>query len=320
MLSGQIARYAQPVRLGILDIGSNTVNLLVSEARPGVRPATSTAFHRLVRMMRFLQADGSLSEDGIVALVDAAAGARAAAEQERVEIFLTIATSALREATNGDEAIARIEEATGETLQVLDGPGEARFTFLAIRRWYGWSAGEILMLDLGGGSLEIAVGSDELPDVALSVPLGAGRVTVGFLPNDPPVADQLATLRAHADGHLEPWKAALSGHPSPDHVVGSSKTIRSLARLAGTPQPGWAGDDRLRLTRSALKSWIPRMAAMPAEARQQLPGITPERTFQIVGGAVVLHAAMKALGVDALEVCPWALREGVLLRYLDSVD
>ena len=94
----------------------------------------------------------------------------------------------------------------------------------------------------------------------------------------------------------------------------------SLARLAGTPQTGWADDDRMLLTRAGLKSWIPRIAAMPAEARQQLPGITPERTFQIVGGAVVLHAAMKALGVDALEVSPWALREGVLLRYLETVD
>lgn len=308
------------MRLGVLDIGSNTVNLLIADARPGDRPTPATAFRRVLRLMRYLEPGGSISREGIDALTDAAAEARRVASEHDVEAFLTIATSALREATNGPEAIAEVEAVTGAPLQVLDGPGEARYTFLAIRRWFGWSAGQILMLDIGGGSLEIAAGSNELPDVAMSVPLGAGRVTMQFLPDDPASSDQLAALRPHADELLAPVVTAVQGHPSPDVVVGSSKTIRSLARLAGTPQTGWADDDRMLLARAGLKSWIPRIAAMPAEARQHLPGITPERTFQIVGGAVVLHAAMKALGVDALEVSPWALREGVLLRYLETVD
>jgi len=308
------------VRLGVLDIGSNTVNLLVAEARPGARPVTTMSHRTVLRLMRFLEPDGSISPAGIAGLEEAARAARAVADAENVAELLTIATSALREAPNGPEVIARVEAITGVPLQVLDGPGEARYTFLAIRRWFGWSAGEILMIDIGGGSLEIAAGPDELPDVALSLPLGAGRVTVGFLPDDPPPPAQLAALRAHVDAQLEVVRESMADRPAPDHVVGSSKTIRSLARLAGTSVPGWAEDERMLLTRASLKSWIPRMAAMPAEARQQLPGITPERTFQIVGGAVVLHATMKALGVDELEVSPWALREGVLLRYLETLD
>jgi exopolyphosphatase / guanosine-5'-triphosphate,3'-diphosphate pyrophosphatase len=308
------------VRLGVLDIGSNTVNLLVAEAQQGARPVTTTSHRSILRLMRFLEPDGSISEAGVSALEKAVGEARAVAEAEHVSAFLTIATSALREATNGAEAIARVEAVTGVPLQVLDGPGEARYTFLAIRRWFGWSAGEILMLDIGGGSLEVAVGADEVPDIALSLPLGAGRVTVGFLPQDPPSEDDLVALRAHAREQLAPVVEAMQGRSYPDHVVGSSKTIRSLARLAGTSVPGWGESERLILSRAALKNWIPRMAAMPAEARQQLPGITPERTFQIVGGAVVLHATMKALGVDELEVSPWALREGVLLRYLETLD
>lgn len=308
------------MRLGVLDIGSNTVNLLVAEASPGAMPVAATSHRSILRLMRFLEPDGSLSEGGVRALEAAVGEARRVAERERVAEILTIATSALREATNGAEVIARVEAVTGVPLQVLDGPGEARYTFLAIRRWFGWSAGEILMLDIGGGSLEVAAGADELPDVALSLPLGAGRVTVGFLPDDPPTEPQLGELRAHVRAQLAPVLQAMSGREAPDHVVGSSKTIRSLARLAGTSAPGWGESERLILTRAALKDWIPRMAAMPAEARQQLPGITPERTFQVVGGAVVLHATMRELDVDELEVSPWALREGVLLRYLETLD
>ncbi len=308
------------VRLGVLDIGSNTVNLLVSDAHAGARPEPSASHRSVVRLMRFLQRDGSISAAGVTALETAVRRARAVADREEVDAFITIATSALREATNGADIIERIERISRVPLQVLDGPDEARYTFLAIRRWFGWSAGEILMIDIGGGSLEIAAGPDELPAVALSLPFGAGRVTVGFLPDDPPTRKQLDALTAHLELHLSTARDMMGGRPAPDHVVGSSKTIRSLAKLAGHSVPGWAGGERLMLARASLKDWIPRMAAMPAEARQNLPGITPERTYQIVGGAIVLHEAMRALDVDQLEVSPWALREGVLLRYLDSAE
>lgn len=307
------------VRLGVLDIGSNTVHLLVADAHPGGRPVAQTSHRTVLRLMRYLTADGAIREDGIRALEDAVAEAREIARGERVAEFIATATSAVREATNGDEVIARIEAALGQPLQVLGGDDEARFTFLAVRRWFGWSAGQILLFDIGGGSLEIAGGADELPAAAASVPLGAGRMTVQFLPDDPPGEDAVERLRAHAERTLAPLAERFAALPRPDHIVGSSKAIRSLARLAGSPMSGWSGSERMLLPRAALGSWIPRLARIPAAARQELPGITADRTFQIVAGAVVLHAAMRALDVDELEVCPWALREGVLLRYLESL-
>jgi exopolyphosphatase/guanosine-5'-triphosphate,3'-diphosphate pyrophosphatase len=226
----------------------------------------------------------------------------------------------VREAANGAAVIARIEEALGQPLQVLGGETEARFTFLAVRRWFGWAAGQILLFDIGGGSLEIAAGSDELPDAAESVPLGAGRMTVQFLPDDPPGPDAIDALRAHAADMLRPVAERFAAQPRPDHVVGSSKAIRSLAKLAGYPAPGWSSIERFVLPRRELKAWIPRLARIPAETRQELPGITADRTFQIVAGAVVLHQVMKAMDVEELEVSPWALREGVLLRYIESLS
>ena len=202
---------------------------------------------------------------------------------------------------------------------MLSGEDEGRLTFLAIRRWYGWSSGNILLFDIGGGSLEIAAGSDEYPEVAVSLPLGAGRTTVQFFPSDPPTPAQMLELRAHSRQVMRADALPLfAGQPPFDHVVGSSKTIRSLARLAGSTRPGATGDI-VTLRRSELKDWIPRLGQLPAEARQSLPGITPDRTFQIVAGAIVLHSVMKLYDVEELEVSPWALREGILLRYLDGL-
>lgn len=308
------------MRLGVLDIGSNTVHLLVADVHPGGRPQAATSQRTILRLMRYLEPDGSISEVGVRALVDAVAQARETARAENVVELLATATSAVREATNGPEVIARIEAALGQDLQVLGGESEARFTFLAVRRWFGWAAGQILLFDIGGGSLELAAGADELPDVAASVPLGAGRTTIEFLPTDPPGEEAVERLREHARATLEPIAEMMMGQPRPNHVVGSSKAIRSLAKLAGYPAPGWSDSERMLLPRGSLGSWIPRLARIPAAARQELPGITPDRTFQIVAAGVVLHTAMAMLHVDELEVSPWALREGVLLRYIESLS
>ena len=308
------------MRLGVLDIGSNTVHLLVADVRPGGRPLATTSRRSVLRLMRYLQPDGSISQEGVDALVSATTEAREVAASENVDELLATATSAVREAANGAEVIARIEEALGQPLQVLGGETEARLTFLAVRRWFGWAAGQILLFDIGGGSLELAAGSDELPDAAASVPLGAGRMTVQFLPDDPPGEEAVERLRAHATATLAPVAAQFRELARPQHVVGSSKAIRSLAKLVGYSVSGWSGIDRWRLPREALGSWIPRLARIPASARQELPGITPDRTFQIVAAAVVQHTAMSALDVSELDVSPWALREGVLLRYIEALS
>ena len=306
------------MRLGVLDIGSNTVHLLAADVHPGGRPLATTSDRTIVRLMRYLTPSGAIAEEGVVALENAVAQARRVADAERVDALLATATSAVREAANGAEVIARIETVLGQGLQVLDGETEAQLTFLAVRRWFGWAAGRIALFDIGGGSLELATGAEELPDLAASVPLGAGRMTVQFLPDDPPGEDAVERLRAHAAATIAPVAAAFSAQPAPDHAVGSSKAIRSLARLVGYPARGWAGTERMLLPRDALGAWIPRLARIPASARQELPGITPDRTFQIVAAAVSLHTAMTALEVEELEVSPWALREGVLLRYIEE--
>jgi len=307
------------MRLGVLDVGSNTIHLLVVDAHPGARPIPAATHKSVLRLMRYIDADGAISDEGCQAILDAIASAMRVAEAEGIEELLPFATSAIREASNGPALLARITAETGVDLQVLSGEDEAKLTFLAVRRWSGWSAGDLLLLDIGGGSLEIASGRDEYPDIAVSVPLGAGRSTIGFLHDDPPTEPQVDALRMHARSVLQDAVGSFSGRAAGGHVVGTSKTIRSLARLAGSTAPGPGGSERSLLRRSELSDWVPRLAQLPAEARTALPGITADRTFQIVAGGIVLREAMRAFGVDELEVCPWALREGIILRYLDHL-
>ncbi|WP_139417737.1 Ppx/GppA phosphatase family protein [Agromyces laixinhei] len=307
------------MRLGVLDVGSNTVHLLVVEAHAGARPIPTASHKSVLRLMRYLEPDGSINAEGVAAILTAVGGAASAAREAGLDELLAFATSAIREAANGEAVLDLVERETGVHLQVLSGDDESLLTYLAVRRWYGWSAGRLLVFDIGGGSLELAQGIDEVPDVARSLPLGAGRSTISFLPDDPPSPEQVARLRAHARDVLAEAVEPFASLPSPNHVVGSSKTIRSLARLAGSVEDGFGDSERSILTRDGLDDWTPRLARIPADARPALPGITADRTFQIVAGAVVLSETMRAFGVDELEVSPWALREGLILRRLDRL-
>ncbi len=308
------------MRLGVLDVGSNTVHLLVVDAHPGAHPIPMASDKSVLRLMRYIEDDGSISDAGVTAIIAAVSEAANVARASGIDELLAFATSAIREAPNGQEVLNRAEEAAGIELDVLSGADEARVTFLAVRRWYGWSAGRVLLFDIGGGSLEIAHGADEVPDVAHSVPLGAGRTTIEFLPDDPPTDDQVARLRAHAREVLTETVRTIGAIPGSDHVVGSSKTIRSLARLAGSTEDGVGAGERSILKLSQLDDWIPRLARIPADARPALPGITADRTFQIVAGAIVLSETMRAFKTKVLEVSPWALREGLILRRLDRME
>jgi exopolyphosphatase / guanosine-5'-triphosphate,3'-diphosphate pyrophosphatase len=308
------------MRLGVLDIGSNTVHFLAVDAVPDARPDPAADVGATVRLMRYLDQDGAITDEGVETLGAAVRKAVKAAGKFGVEEIIGIATSAIREAANGPEVLAHLSELAGVELRVLTGQQEAELTFLAARRWHGWAAGRLLVLDIGGGSLEIATGLDERPDYAVSVPLGAGRLTRRFLRSDPPKEKEVAALKSYVKKTLASIADELAELPAPDHVVATSKTFRSLARLAGQQVAVVGPEERRRMRLADLADWTPRLAKLPAEQRMELPGITPERTYQIVAGAVVAQRAMKAFGVDELEICPWALREGIILRRLDQLS
>ena len=308
------------MRLGVLDVGSNTVHLLVVDAHHGAAPVPAHSHKTEMRLAEHIVDGEKISRTGIDTLVSFVHSAQDVAEDFGVTEMMAFATSAIREASNGDAVLREVRERTGLELEVLSGDDEARLTFLAVRRWYGWSSGRLLVLDIGGGSLEIAVGADEVPDVAVSVPLGAGRLTRAFLTKDPARPDDVKAMRKHARATIADVAARITRAGQPRHVVATSKTFRSLARITGAAPSSEGPFVRRRLERDDLRLWVPKLAAMSAKERSELSGVSAGRAPQLLAGAIVAEAAMDLLGVAQLEIAPWALREGVILERLDRID
>jgi len=304
------------VRLGVLDVGSNTVHLQVVDASPGARPNPNINHKEDLRLAEYLSADGFISAEGARLLREAIKRALAAAKSAEIDELLPFATSALREAVNGAEIISRINADFEIDLQVLSGEDEARITFLAARRWYGWSSGRLLMVDIGGGSLELAVGVNEVPDVALSLPLGASRLTKDHLQGDPFTKKSIRNLRDHIERDIAEILPSIVQHQDSDRSIATSKTLRTLARICGD----WVDGNGKKLRIDSLRKITPRLAEMSQEDRAELPGVSNTRAKQITAGAFVAEAVMRNLDIDELEICPWALREGIVLKWLDWME
>lgn len=302
----------------MLDVGSNTVHLLVVDAHRGGHPTPMSSTKATLRLAEATDSSGKITRRGADKLVSTVGEFATIAASSGCAELVAFATSAVRDASNSEEVLARVRSEAGVELQVLAGEDESRLTFLAVRRWFGWSAGRINNLDIGGGSLEMSSGVDEEPDVALSLPLGAGRLTREWLTEDPPGRRRVAMLRDWLDTELAGAAAAVMEAGPPDLAVASSKTFRSLARLTGAAPSAAGPRVRRTLTATGLRQLISFISRMTTADRAELEGVSAERAPQIVAGALVAEASMRALSIETVEICPWALREGLILRRLDS--
>jgi exopolyphosphatase / guanosine-5'-triphosphate,3'-diphosphate pyrophosphatase len=305
------------MRISVVDVGSNTVRLVVADAEGGVPLPVHTAKWRL-RLSEQVKPGGRVPEEAVERLVDAVAAASRTATRWGATAPLAFATAVVRNAPNRQEVLRTVRTRTGVALCTLPGELEAELTFLGARRWMGWRSGPLALLDIGGGSLEVAFGRGRLPDYVASLPLGAGRLAHEFLDDgDPPTPQQLRALRRKVRHHLRDVAARIRWE-GPRTAAATSRTFQQLGRLCGAA-PGRHGPfvDR-ELTRADLREAVGRLAALPAKERAELPGISAPRAAQSLAGAVVGHTAMKLTGLKAVTICPWAIREGVMLRQIED--
>jgi exopolyphosphatase/guanosine-5'-triphosphate,3'-diphosphate pyrophosphatase len=303
------------VRLGVLDVGSNTIHLQVVDAHLGAPPIPNSSHKSIIRLTEYLDESGAITQIGIDKITESILTNMANAAHLNIDELLAFATSAIREAENSDEVIAHVNKECGIDLQVLSGDEEARFTFLAARRWLGWSSGDLLVLDIGGGSLEIARGPDEDPVFKTSIQLGAGRLTRKFLKGDPYSSKSLKSLEEYLEEEISPLADSLSTYEK-DIASGTSKTFRTLAKISQNLYPKFGQ----HLTLQALNEMVPELQSLDLDSRKKLSSVSAERAPQIVAGAMVARQLMKTLSLREIQICPWALREGIVLHRLDWIE
>jgi len=173
-----------------------------------------------------------------------------------------------------------------------------------------------LMVDIGGGSLEMAVGVNEVPDIAISLPLGASRLTKSHLEGDPFTKKSIRNLRDYIEENMAEVLPAMLNHQETDRSIATSKTLRTLARICGD----WVDGNNKKLKLDSLRKILPRLVEMSQDERRELPGVSSARARQITAGALVAEGVMRNLDIDELEICPWALREGIVLKWLDWME
>jgi exopolyphosphatase/guanosine-5'-triphosphate,3'-diphosphate pyrophosphatase len=298
---------------GVLDVGCHSALLMVAR-RPRSAAELQTVSRRKVRLRlhQMLGPDGWLREPGVRSVQHAVAEAMDASPDPQAEVF-AFATSVIRDAPNRQEVITRVAEATGIHLGVLPGREEARLSYVAARQWAGRSE-PLLVLDIGGGTVEIASGTGDQPHTACSLPLGARTITRQSLPGG----------FAHSSEHLEQIRqdlrrrlAEVPGLPTArpgSRVLACSKTFAQLAKLAAArATPPCTGR---QLTLPGVRTSLRLLAVTDPAHRGELPGISRHRAEQSLAGALVAEALMEACQATTLEICPWSTREGLLLERL----
>ena len=303
------------MRLGVLDVGSNTIHLQVIDGHLGGPPIPNSSHKTLIRLTEYLDESGAITQLGIDKITESILGNLKDAAHLEIDELLAFATSAIREAVNSNDVLEHVNRECGIDLQVLSGEEEARFTFLAARRWLGWSAGDLLVLDIGGGSLEIARGAEENPTFKSSMQLGAGRLTRKYLKGDPFTSKSLEALEEFLEDAIAPLAQSLSTFEK-NIATGTSKTFRTLARLTDH----WYSDSPKTLEHRALVAAIEKLKDLTNSQRSALPGVSASRAKQLLAGAIVAEAVMSHLKIEEVEICPWALREGIVLKWLDWME
>ncbi|WP_007026772.1 Ppx/GppA phosphatase family protein [Saccharomonospora iraqiensis] len=300
--------------VGVLDVGCFSARLrCVDRAGAALEPVVN---HKTrLRLDRSLDATGRLRDEGVDAVVSAVRSAAEVARRNEVTDVFGLATSSIRDARNAEEIRSRVRDETGIGLRFLSGVQEAGLSYRAARAWFGSEAGPLAVLDIGGGTVELAAGRGMHAEFARSLRLGARETTRRWrLDTDRPSGHALDALR---DDAVERVLAAV-GDEVPRlrefRTVGCSKVLRQLAVLAGRRRKGTKSRE---LHVEDVREWIPRLAALPPARRAELPGISRPRARQSLAGAVVAEALLTVFGGPVV-TCPWSTTQGLLLALMDE--
>jgi len=309
---------ASPVRVCVIDPGTNSFHAIIVDVHPNGSYQVIDRLKEMVRLGEHGLDANRLPEEAMERGLQALTRIKLLADGWETREYLSFATSAIREASNGGDFIGRAHDELGLRIRPISGEQEAHLIFQGVSRTKEFTEPSLVM-DIGGGSVEFIVVDADTPVFSTSLKLGAARMTEQFVTTDPMSEDEQARLRAHCKGALEDVLAACREH-GVTRIVGSSGTMKSLARVTLEREDTLARSPFQRAfpienVRSALR-WVMQAAA---EERTAHPAIEPRRVDQIGAGAVLLDTVCAGLpSVRHFGVSPNALREGMVVHFLDA--
>ncbi|MBV9895590.1 MAG: Ppx/GppA family phosphatase [Chloroflexi bacterium] len=297
--------------LGVIDIGSNSGRVLVARVRDSAHLDVLGDARSPLRLVRDVARAGQLSTDTIERTLGIVRGFVAVAASSGAERTVAVATAAVREAANGEEFIQRTREELKISVEIADGEEEARYGFLGAV--HGLPVQDGIVLDVGGGSLQLIHFRQRRIERSWSLPLGALRLSDRFLKSDPPTRGEMRALKEHVYTTLE--KAGIEPLQADERMVGTGGTIRNLGKVDRRVR----GDypiSRLHgyvVDRRRLDGVVSLLSGASANNRATIPGLNADRADSIVGGALVVQGVMDRLLASELTVAGYGLREGIAL-------
>jgi exopolyphosphatase/guanosine-5'-triphosphate,3'-diphosphate pyrophosphatase len=300
-------------RLAAIDIGSNSIHMVIADVAPDGGITVVERTKEMVRLGRGVFTTGSLSRQTMDLAVRALRTFARLATVRHVERLRAVATSAVREAANGRAFVERARRETGLPIRIISGREEARLIFRAATHSLGLAGGPHLLVDVGGGSVELGLVRDGRPLWLESLPLGVGRLTERFLASDPPTAKERKHLRAHLSRELGRLLSPTRRTPI-TAAVGTSGTIHTVVAMAQAAR----GEETQRIhgasaTVSEIGDLCRQVLASDAAGRLLLPGMDSKRADLMPAALILIQTILDVAGVGELEACTWALREGILL-------
>ncbi|MCS7032717.1 MAG: Ppx/GppA family phosphatase, partial [Phycisphaerae bacterium] len=304
------------LRLAAIDIGSNSVHMIVAQADADGGVTTLWRMKEPVGLGRISFPSKNLSREAIERALTVLGRFKQAAQQRQCEKIIAVATSAVREAHNGGDLIERIRRELGLHVRVVTARDEARLIYTAVRHALKLKSRPHLIVDIGGGSVEFIVGDQQRATILESRKLGAARMTAQFVHTDPISKEERKALQRHYERELAPLFDEIR-KARPVRVIGTSGTLENIAAMCGDHRGNPDGDGLSgTIERQKFEKQLERLIRSDAQQRARMRGLDDQRKEQIVAGMLLVDEIFRQTKAKRIEICPAALREGILLDYL----
>jgi exopolyphosphatase/guanosine-5'-triphosphate,3'-diphosphate pyrophosphatase len=305
------------MRIAAIDIGTNSIHMIVVQVRADLSFEVIDREKDMVRLGAGGLDGKSLTPTAMAAALQTLSKFKQLADSHKVDEIIAAATSATREAENGGDFIADVNRRTGIRIKIIPGKEEARLIHLAACYGVDVGASTACVIDIGGGSVEVTLGSATHLSAARSFKTGVIRLTERYIKSDPLERRDERRLVKHIDREMREYLAEIAGRGY-DRVIGTSGTILSLGTLALTESHGRTVSEirNQRVTAKALRRLRKQLAESDLHERLRLPGMDPRRADLSVGGAILLDTILQNLKAEELTLCDLALREGLIIDYI----